>query len=77
MVETRTDIPIPEGGGQTGRPAIYNWGEMPVGGSRLYEGWESTHRCRPYMSAKAWGIINGRKFKGRQVDGGVRIWRVE
>lgn len=59
-----------------GRPPIYNFGNMEVGDSMFFEGESIAKGCKQYGAATIYGRNHGWKFKGRTVDGGVRVWRV-
>ncbi len=68
------NIPIPPAV-QSGRRRKYPYAEMSIGDSVFIP-----HNKIPgpaYSSAMSYGLRNGKRFTGRQMDGGVRIWRVE
>lgn len=67
-------IPLPEP--QRGAHSLkYPFQQMEVGDSVFFEGQKIGDR--PYIAAKKCGRTKGRRFSGRNVEGGVRIWRVE
>lgn len=71
-------VPMPEPGVSPGRPRKYNWPAMEVGDSVFSAGdFARIDECNAYSAARVWGTRNGRKFAGRTVEGGVRIWRVK
>ncbi len=67
------DIPIPKGEGR-GRKPHYPFGCMEVGDSVFFEG--KNTGSKEYVAANALGAYHGKKFSGRTVDGGLRVWRV-
>ncbi len=75
-IEKNVKMPKSYGGGP-----LYPWGKMIVSNSFFVPSWEGekTQRTQSRVSAAArvWGKRNNVKFASRQVDGGVRIWRVE
>ena len=69
-----TNVPVPTESGR-GRRAIYPFGDMNVGDSVFIEG--QAVGGSAYAAACQHGRLHGKKFTGRTVDGGLRIWRVE
>ena len=67
-------IPIPDV--TLGAPTKYPFTKMEVGDSSFFGGAPIGPKCKPYIAAKSRGYASGKKFTGRTVDGGVRIWRV-
>lgn len=72
-------VPVPVFFHTNGRPAKYNFEDMEIGDSVFDEGavnaGKSSGGSRLYMAAWMYGRRHGKKFVGRKVDGGVRIWR--
>lgn len=69
-----SNIPAPKSQGR-GRPPIYPFGDMDVGDSIFIE---SQHMGgSAYLAAMQHGRLHSKKFSGRSVEGGIRIWRVE
>lgn len=65
------DMPAPPAA--KGAPAKYPFSTMEVGDSVFFEG--ATIPCRQYVAAMTLGRYKGWKFSGRNVQGGIRIWR--
>ena len=74
MYEIDKSIPIPEV--RKGSFGIYNFGDMQVGDSMLVEG-DSDKIDSAKSASRGFCKRHGKKFRTMQVDGGVRIWRVE
>ena len=59
----------------------YPFADMTPGDSFLIPVPEAAHRhavqAKAGAACRAWGGRNGGKYVSRQVDGGVRIWRIE
>ena len=72
-IQIEKGIPIPD----RARKSSYPFGQMEVGDSFLDRDAAKTISSRAYNAANIWGRNHGVKFAGRQVEGGVRIWRVE
>lgn len=72
-IEKNIEAPTPKGG----RNPVYPFREMEVGDSVFLEGQDMNKENKGYMSAWAYGRRSGKKFTGRVVEGGLRIWRVE
>jgi hypothetical protein len=51
----------------------YPFSKMQVGDSFFVQ--SDTFQCLPYKAAKNYCSRTGKKFSGRLVDGGLRIWR--
>lgn len=66
------DIPVPDVR-ISGRPGKYPWLKMEVGDSFLEE---KIRYASVYRAARI-ASKNGRKFRAKEVEGGVRVWRVE
>lgn len=73
----KVDKKVPVGKIKSGRKAKYPFGTMEVGDSVLFDGEKLSSSCKPYSAARSHGEYTGKRFIGRTVDGGVRIWRVE
>ena len=72
MIKIDKNVPIPPDRLSRGRK--YPWDELEVGDSFFVEG----KKFEPLrVSAAQIGKAKARKFIARQVDGGVRVWRVE
>ena len=71
MYEIEKGIPLPKG--THGRQCPYPLDKLNVGESFLI-----TADSREYVSAKCsrYGRQHGKKFATKQVDGGVRVWRI-
>lgn len=52
----------------------YPFAEMDIGDSIFFRG--MTSQSVPCNAARMWGARNSVKFTCRNVDGGVRIWRI-
>lgn len=79
MYKIDKNIPIPNYESKNGRGPAYPFEDMVIGDS-LFEpmdGLPTTIRSKVYSAATSYGKANGMKFKGRRVEGGVRVWRVE
>lgn len=68
-----TNVPMPKANGK-GRPAKYPFGEMDIGDSVFIEG--QAVGGSAYLSAMQHARLHSKKFTGRTVEGGLRIWRV-
>ena len=55
----------------------YPWREMEVGDSVLFKYDFVNGTTKEQMSSYAYGKQSGKKFSGRKVDGGMRIWRIK
>ena len=64
-------IPVPETRGR----GLYPFADMGVGDS-FFVGGEVSARSNALTAALNFGKRNGLKFSSRNVDGGLRIWRV-
>jgi len=64
-------IPVPETPGR----GLYPFADMDVGDS-FFVGGEVSARSKAVSAASWFGKRNGLKFSCRNVDGGLRIWRV-
>ena len=77
MTEFKVDknVPMPATG-TGGRNEIYPWRVIEIGDSFFVTPDQITPK---YVTRRAWQAskLTGRKFITRQVDGGVRVWRVE
>lgn len=71
-MEIEKNVRIPLSG--RGRPKKYDFSDMDVGDSVLIRGEDTSGRA--YLAANQYGRRTGKKFTGRSMDGGVRIWRV-
>ena len=69
------NLPIEGLNKSKGRTPIYPFHDMEVGDSIFVEGQAITGGA--YQSAGIHGKKYGKRFSGRTVEGGVRIWRVE
>lgn len=67
-------VPMPQS--RAGRPSVYAFEKMKVGDSVFFEGESISKGCKQYIAANMYGRNHGWSFKGRTIDGGVRIWRV-
>jgi len=65
-------VPIPNGAGRGKK--IYPYAEMEIGDSVFFEG--KNTGSKECTAAHVYGGKYGKKFSGRTVDGGLRIWRV-
>lgn len=74
MVTIEKDVPIPPVQKHSGR-SKYRFNEMQVGDSIFIKG--ADLNSSPYQLARAYGRRFGQKFTGRNVEGGLRIWRIE
>lgn len=72
MIKIEKGVEMPKG--RQGRKQIYPWDDMEVGDSFKVQG-KSQKDLSP--SASFAGKRRGKKFSARNVDGGVRVWRVE
>lgn len=70
------DKAIPISDAKTGRKAKYPFNKMMVGDSVFFKGEVLNSRSKPYSAARSHADDTGKKFSGRTVDGGLRIWRV-
>lgn len=61
--------------GKNGWPSAYPFAEMAIGDSEFFPD-QNTWKGRAYDAAKKAGKRQGKKFEGRNVEGGVRIWRI-
>lgn len=68
------DVPVPPRSTGPGSNK-YPFAEMEVGDSVLFD--EPRLKSPPYLAAQYHARKTGKKFVGRVVEGGVRIWRVE
>lgn len=74
MVDIDKNVPMPTS--RTGGiPEEYRFAEMEVGDSILVP--EGTTKGAVYSAAQQWGNRFGKRFIGRQREGGLRIWRAE
>lgn len=75
-IEKGVDVPKSSG---RGRPSKYPFSEMEVGDSLMFDGeYRNVMYCQAYLAAMNYGCRNyDKKFAGRKVEGGVRIWRVK
>ena len=72
------NIPIPDRDmSGLGRKTKYPFLDMEVGDSIFDDSADKIGKSKAYPAANTWGKRRGIKFAARQVDGGVRIWRVE
>lgn len=71
MIEIEKGIPIPNRKSDSTLASVRK--RMEIGDSYFVE---TDSPVRALYSAYQWGRGNGMKFSGRQIDGGVRIWRV-
>lgn len=69
------NIPLPTSRTR-GRPAKYPFKDMVVGDSVFFPGESTTPGNNVYVAAQMHARMNGKKFSGRTMDGGLRIWRV-
>ena len=61
-----------------GRAEQYTFDAMEIGESAFFVGEVSRMgKCPPYNAAQCYGRNTGKKFSGRRVEGGIRIWRVK
>lgn len=77
MLTIEKNIPIPEAA--RGRPkgkTKHGFENMDVGDSVFFDGYTSVQNASPYQSAALYGKKYGKKFSGRILDGGLRIWRI-
>lgn len=75
MNKISSEIPIPANVRKIGKRESYDFGHMSVGDSIFFKG--ETTASKQMTAAYVYGRYNGKKFTGRTVDGGLRIWRVE
>ena len=71
------NIPIPK---DTRARGAHNFHKMDVGDSVFFENQFTSHvsgKNTAYSCAIQYGIRSGKKFTGRNVEGGVRIWRIK
>lgn len=71
--EIDKSIPIPAGG--RGGKSKYPFQEMEVGDSVFFPG--SNTQGKEMIYAHNYARRNGKKFSGRSIDGGLRVWRVK
>jgi len=64
---------IPEGSA-AGAPTKYPFKQMEVGDSVFVDGQKTGGKA--YLAAMATGRSQGLKFSGRNVENGIRIWRI-
>jgi hypothetical protein len=81
MPEVETGIPLPpKGQGRKRCKHFYPWDDVPVGGSFFVPHNNEVPLSRQQSSltslAKIAGRIRGTTYATRQVDGGIRVWRV-
>lgn len=73
------DVPIPSPGKKNHQTSFaqkkYHFEEMVTGDSIFFTG--AATLGPEYQAAKMTGKRKGMKFTGRNVDGGLRIWRTE
>lgn len=74
FTEIESNIPFPKGT-KPGKKAKYPFVDMNVGDSVFFEGARSGGK--EYLAAMAVSRSHKKKFSGRSVDGGLRIWRIE
>ncbi len=75
MIET--GVPMPESIRAKGRPRTSPLWEMAVGDSMFFPEVKNVASCREYAYAQLLAHKHGdRKFAGRKMDGGVRVWRI-
>lgn len=68
------DVPIPASD-PGGRPEKYPWQKMEVGDSFLIPLESMKHKSAINLAYQA-GQRTGRKFSGRRIEGGTRVWRI-
>lgn len=73
MINIESNIALPTGG--AGRPPKYPFKDMSAGDSVFFEGENTSSKA--YFAAAACARNNNKKFTGRAVDGGLRIWCIE
>lgn len=74
MIRIDKKIAIPTIKPSTGRPLIYPWLEMGVGDSFLVSGVKpQSIRIQASMA----GMRYHRKFTCREMDKGIRVWRIK
>jgi hypothetical protein len=74
QVETGIAIPaIKRRAKKSGRPTVYPWPGMPVGGSFFVEGGTIN---KVTSVASAYALRHGTKYTCRTVKGGVRVFRI-
>lgn len=77
MLKIEKNVPIPEATRGRGRGKTkHGFENMDVGDSMFFDGYSSVQNATPYQSAALHGKKFGKKFSGRIVDGGLRIWRI-
>lgn len=64
-------IPVPAKG--TGRASMYPWDDMEIGDSFFVKGKKSSALS---ATTKRIAKTRGFKFTVRQLEGGVRVWRI-
>lgn len=69
------DIPLIKKGVTDSNPPKYPFKEMEVGDSFFVA--NQVICGKAYLSAHAYGRYHGQRFAGRNVEGGLRIWRLE
>ena len=74
MIEIEKGVPMPAPKG--GPKMDVDRAAMEVGDSYFVACEDRQTMSRASVAARTWGYGNGMKFSTRQVEGGVRIWRV-
>jgi len=80
-MKVESDIPIPEtphgetSRGKIGRPPKYPFHQMGVGESVFIDG--QGMKGSAYRCARHYAQSHDKKFCAKELDGGIRIWRVE
>lgn len=70
------NIPIPASENKKGH-SKYPFSKMSIGDSVFFPGEKAADQhSPPYLSAKKHGRENNKRFSGRKVEGGIRIWRI-
>lgn len=72
MFPVEKSVPIPK----TRNNSLYPFGQMEVGDSFFIPDAGKSTAASIRACASAFGKKNNRKFSCRQVDGGVRVWRL-
>lgn len=70
-----SDLDLPAREPNSTYAAIYK--NMQVGDSHFIETEGKVIECKFYNNATTYGYRTGKKFAGRRVQGGIKVWRVK
>ena len=74
MIEIEKGVPIPPR--KSGPKTVVRRASMEIGDSYFVACVSKQEASKEAIAARTWGYGNGMKFSTRQVEGGVRIWRI-